>query len=115
MTSGATLFLSGAWTNAGGISLTDSTLRLGGTYTTAQLAAEGVLDNRVTAIHATHTSTHEVALLARARPKLSKWPACTVCMGRAMSRSAEVRESSSSFSVKKRCDWVISAGAAAST
>ncbi len=31
------------------------------------LAAEGVLDSRVTAIHATHTSTHEVALLARAR------------------------------------------------
>jgi formimidoylglutamate deiminase len=31
------------------------------------LSAEGVLDSRVTAIHATHTSTHEVALLARAR------------------------------------------------
>jgi formimidoylglutamate deiminase len=31
------------------------------------LAAEGVLDSRVTAIHATHTSAHEVALLARAR------------------------------------------------
>lgn len=31
------------------------------------MAAEGVLDNRVTAIHATHTSTHEIALLARAR------------------------------------------------
>jgi formimidoylglutamate deiminase len=31
------------------------------------MSAEGVLDNRVTAIHATHTSTHEVALLARAR------------------------------------------------
>jgi formimidoylglutamate deiminase len=31
------------------------------------MSAEGVLDNRLTAIHATHTSTHEVALLARAR------------------------------------------------
>ena len=31
------------------------------------LATEGLLDARVTAIHATHTSTHEVALLARAR------------------------------------------------
>ena len=31
------------------------------------LAAEGVLDRRMTAVHATHTSAHEVALLARAR------------------------------------------------
>ncbi len=31
------------------------------------LAAEGVLDNGLTAIHATHISAHEVALLARAR------------------------------------------------
>ena len=31
------------------------------------LATEGVLDSRMTAIHATHTSAHEVALLARAR------------------------------------------------
>jgi formimidoylglutamate deiminase len=31
------------------------------------LAAEGVLDTRLTAVHATHTSAHEVALLARAR------------------------------------------------
>lgn len=31
------------------------------------LATEGVLDSRMTAVHATHTSTHEVALLARAR------------------------------------------------
>jgi formimidoylglutamate deiminase len=31
------------------------------------LATEGVLDARMTAVHATHTSTHEVALLARGR------------------------------------------------
>ena len=31
------------------------------------LSAEGVLDTRVTAIHATHISAHEVALLSRAR------------------------------------------------
>lgn len=31
------------------------------------LATEGVLDARMTAVHATHTSAHEVALLSRAR------------------------------------------------
>ena len=38
------------------------------------LAAEGVLDGRLTAIHATHISTHEVALLARARAIVGACP-----------------------------------------
>jgi formimidoylglutamate deiminase len=38
------------------------------------LAAEGVLDGRLTAIHATHISTHEVALLARARAVVGACP-----------------------------------------
>lgn len=38
------------------------------------LAAEGVLDGRLTAIHATHISTHEVALLARARTMVAACP-----------------------------------------
>ncbi|HET9439658.1 MAG TPA: formimidoylglutamate deiminase [Longimicrobiales bacterium] len=38
------------------------------------LAAEGVLDGRVTAVHATHTSAHEIALLARARATVCACP-----------------------------------------
>jgi formimidoylglutamate deiminase len=38
------------------------------------LASEGVLDGRLTAIHATHISAHEVALLARARAIVAACP-----------------------------------------
>jgi formimidoylglutamate deiminase len=38
------------------------------------LSAEGVLDTRLTAVHATHVSAHEVALLARARAMVCACP-----------------------------------------